>query len=194
MKKIILKSLFASSLAVTAFTGCAGTAQPEVEAAYVDPEFKGAPKWVTMPYVEGYIAEIGSAQKNAGNDRGFQREEAMANARDNLAKQISSKVSNMFKKFSSSTGSGDSATFDKSSESVSKQIASETLSGTKQKDAWISRSGTLYILMVIDTKSVTDMMEKATKTSFKNDKALYQKFLASKAQGSLDKELEKAGK
>jgi hypothetical protein len=34
-------------------------------------------------------------------------------------------------------------------------------------------------------------MEKSVKTSFKNDKALYQKFLASKAQGELEAELEK---
>jgi hypothetical protein len=35
-------------------------------------------------------------------------------------------------------------------------------------------------------------MEEAVKTSFKNDKAMYQKFLAAKAEGDLDKQLEKA--
>jgi len=34
-------------------------------------------------------------------------------------------------------------------------------------------------------------MDEAVQTSFKNDKAMYQKFLAAKADGELDAELEK---
>ena len=193
MIKIIFKSLVTVGMASIVFTSCT-TTQPKVSEKYIDMELKDAPKWVMMPEVKGYIAELGSASKNAGNDFSFQREEAMADARDNLTKQISIKVNNMFKSFKSITGSGKDSTFDKSSEKVSKQIASQTLSGTKVKDTWISRSGTLYILMVIDTDIVSDMMEKAVKTSFNNNKALYQKFLASKAQGELEQELEKANK
>ena len=193
MIKTLLKSLVVVSVATVAFTGCANDT-PKVSKVYLNNELKDAPKWVMMPEVKGYVSELGIASQNAGNDFSFQREEAMADARDNLAKQISIKVNNMFKSFKAVTGSGADATFDKSSEKVSKQIASQTISGSKVKDTWISRSGTLYVLMAIDTKSVSDMMEKVVKTSFKNDKAMYQKFLASKAQGELDKELEKLNK
>ncbi|VAY86663.1 hypothetical protein MNB_ARC-1_41 [hydrothermal vent metagenome] len=191
-----MKNLFKSLLLITiviSITGC-GKNEPvkqTIEQAYIDPELKGAPKWVMIPEVKGFVAEMGSASRNAGNDFSFQREEAMADARDNLAKQISIKVNNMFKSFKSVTGSGTDVTFDKSSERVSKQIASKTLTGSKVKDTWISRSGTLYVLMVINSQNVTNMMEKAVKTSFKNDKAMYQKFLASKAQDELTQELEK---
>ena len=44
----------------------------------------------------------------------------------------------------------------------------------------------------ISNDPVKAKIEKAVKTSFKNDKAMYQKFLASKADGELDKELEKS--
>ena len=115
----------------------------------------------------------------------------MADARNNIAKLIEIKVDSMFKTFKSTTGTAKGGTMDKAIETVSKQIASRTLKGTKVKETWISRSGTLYVLMVIDTKAVIDMMDKSAKTSFKNDKAMYQKFLASKAQGELEKELEK---
>ena len=128
---------------------------------------------------------------NAGNDVSFQRDEAMTDARDHLATQISIKVNNMFKAYKTITGSGKDATFDNSSEKVSKQIASQSLSGTRVKDTWISRSGTLYVLMVIDTEYVSNILEKEVKTSFKNDKALYQRFLSSRAQGELDDELSK---
>ena len=100
----------------------------------------------------------------------------------------------MFKAYKTITGSGKDATFDNSSEKVSKQITSQSLSGTRVKDTWISRSGTLYVLMVIDTEYVSNILEKEVKTSFENDKALYQRFLSSRAQGELDDELSKLNK
>lgn len=192
MTKLVLKSLAIGVMTASLFTACSSSAQPKKdESAYVDPEFQGAPSWVLNPMVEGAIADIGSAPRNAGNDFGFQRDEAIANARDNIAKQMQIKVSNMFKSFKASTGSGKDSTFDKSVESVSKQVASQNLSGSKMVKQWRSKTGTLYVLVAISTDGVKKDMEKSVKTSFKNDKALYQKFLAAKAQGELDKELEK---
>ena len=181
------RNILLATLLAIFIIGC-GKEEPK---PYVNPEFAGAPKWVMMPKVKGYVADIGIAKQNAGNDFSFQREEAMSDARDNLAKQISVKVKNMFKSFKSITGSGTDKTFDNSSEKVSKQIANQTLNGTRLEDTWVSQSGTLYVLMVVDSKIVVDLVAKSTKTSFGNDKAMYQKFLASQAQGELAKELEK---
>lgn len=192
MKKVLLTASAAMVATSILFTGCSSKTETiQEDMTYVDPEFQGAPKWVMVPQVSGFIAEVGSAPNNAANDKSFQRAEAMADARDNLARQISTKVGNMFKSFKASTGSGADATFDKATESVSKQVASETLKGTVVKDTWISRTGNLYVLMAIDTTAVIDSAENKIKTSFKNDNALYQKFLAEKAQGELATELEK---
>lgn len=191
MTKLVLKSLAIGVMTASLFTACSQSNQPQQEAVYVDPEFQGAPSWVMNPMVEGAISDIGSAPKNAANDFGFQRDEAVANARDNIAKQLQVKVSNLFKSFKSSTGSGKDGTFDKSVESVSKQITSQTLSGSKMIKQWRSRTGTMYVQVVLDSSIVKNQMEKSIKTSFKNDKALYQKFLAAKANKELDKELEK---
>ena len=191
MTKVILKSLLIASISSIVFTGCWWDKEPEVKNLHIDSELQGAPNWVMIPKVKGYISELGGAPKNAGNDFSFQREEAMANARNNIAKQITIKVDNMFKTFKATTGHGDNATMDRAIETVSKQVSSQSLSGTSVKDTWISKSGTLYVLMVIDAKSVIQLMEKSIKTSFKNDDAMYQKFLSSKAQGELEQELEK---
>jgi PBP1b-binding outer membrane lipoprotein LpoB len=188
MKKILLSTAVVGTLL---FTGCSQKTETIDKQVYVDPELQGAPKWVMMPVVEGAVSEVGSAKRNAGNDIGFQRNEAMADARDNLARQLEIKVSNLFKSFKADTGSGADAAFDRSVESVSKQIASQTLKGTVQKDAWISKSGTMYVLVAIDTQNVEKMMEESIKTSFKNEKALYQRFLAAQAQEELEAELEK---
>ena len=196
----LIKVLATTAVASVAFTGCNQTglktpASTVVEpTVYVDPEFQGAPKWVTMPFVNGHVCAIGSSPRNAGHDMNFQRDLAMGNARDNLARQIAVKVSNLLKSYKSSTGTGKNGTYDNSASTVSKQVASETLRNTRPQDSWISRSGTFYVLMVIDTPTVADAMDKNVKTSFKNDKAMYQRFLHSKAQGELEKELEKIDK
>lgn len=164
-----------------------GCGQPEV---YVNPEFQGAPKWVQNPVVEGKISELGSAPKNTMNNFGFQRELAMANGRNNLAKRLEINVKSMFKTYASQT-TANGGTMDMTAESVSKQITKQSLNGTYQHDAWTSKSGTLYILMAIDTDSVAKLVEENAKTSFGNDEAAYQRVLAAKAQGELNKELEK---
>lgn len=182
MKKV--KYTLGTLVVAIGLIGC-GSKEAKV---YVNPEFEGAPKWVQIPQVEGKIAEMGSAPANKMNNYGFQRELAMANARNNLAKRLNTKVKSMFKTYASQT-SANSGTFDMTAESVSKQITKQSLSGTSQKDSWTSKSGTLYVLVTIDPGSVSDLMEQNAKTSYGNDTAAYQRFLAAKAQGELDKAL-----
>lgn len=181
----MIKKILIFLFSVLMFNACSST--PTVS---FSGELEGAPKWVVIPHIEGAMSDVGSAPSNAGEDISFQRNQAMADGRDNLARQMATKVSNMIKSFKASTGAGADATFDQSSDQVSKQIASETLSGTKIKDVWMSKSGTMYVLMVLDTEAVIAQMDKNIKTSMGNEKAVYQKFLAKKAQDELSKELE----
>ncbi|OPX26859.1 MAG: hypothetical protein B1H07_03360 [Campylobacteraceae bacterium 4484_166] len=153
-----------------------------------------APKWTCNPAVEGAIADVGIAKMNAGNDKSFQRSEALADGRDRLAAQVAVKVSNLFKQYKGTTGAGKASTFDKATSFVSKQLVSETLNGSKSVDIWEQpTTKELFLLVTVSTDSVAKAMDKAIKTSFKNDQAMYQKFLASQANGELNKELEKIG-
>ena len=194
MKKNILKIASAAVIA-TILAGCTATQAPEKQA---EPDFRCqqdgqlAPKWTCNPYLEGSITALGIAPKNAGNDYGMQRAEAIAEGRDALANQLSVKVSTLFKSFKATTGTGTDGTFDKATSKVSKQLASQTLSGSRGVESWKSNTGTLYVLVGLSNEPVKQQMEKAVKTSFKNDKAMYQKFLAAQAAGELDAELEKA--
>jgi hypothetical protein len=189
MKKTLLKTA-TLAIAATIFSGCVGgPAEPDFRCKQ---DGQLAPKWTCNPYREGSIVALGIAQKNAGNDQGMQTSEAMAEARDALANQLSVKVSTMFKSFKATTGTGADATFDKSNSKVSKQLASQTLTGSRQLESWMSNKGTKYILVGLSNEPVKKQMENAVKTSFKNDRAMYQKFLAAKADGELDAALEKA--
>jgi hypothetical protein len=194
MKNILVKTTL-SALAALVLSGCtAEQAAPKQEVADFRCKQDGqlAPEWTCNPYMEGSIVALGIAQPNAGGDQGMQRAEATAEGRDALASQLSVKVATLFKSYKATTGSGDSATFDKSTSKVSKQLASQTLQGSRGVKTWKSSKGTMYILVGISNEPVKTAMEDAVKTSFKNDKAMYQKFLASKADGELDKELAKS--
>jgi ribosomal protein S20 len=152
-----------------------------------------APTWVCDEGsdLEGGIAAVGSAAKNPLGIS-FQKTEATAAARDALARQISVKVKNMFKQFQASTGIGDEQTAEKATTNVSKQVASQTLNGSKVKNKWMSPTGTMYVLVVLpDASTVKDAVKDAAKTSYKNDKALWQKFLAQKADKELDAAVDK---
>ena len=196
MNKLVIKTLSVVAVASILLSGC-GKEAPVKQA---EPDFRCkqdgilAPKWTCNPYVEGAIAAVGVAKMNAGNDKSMQRSEAMADGRDSLASQVSTKVSNLFKSYKGTTGSNDAATFDASSSKVSKQLASQTLTGSRAINTWTSpKTKELYVLVTVSNEPVKEKMKNAIKTSFKNDRAMYQKFLAAQADGQLDSELEKAG-
>ena len=194
MKNIVLKTTLSALTALT-LTGCISGQNSEI-AKFNDFSCKqdgqSAPEWTCNPYLEGSIVALGIAQTNAGNDQGMQRAEAVAEGRDALANQLSVKVGTLLKSYKGTTGSGDDSTFDKSTSKVSKQLASETLQGSRGVKSWRSDKGTLFILVGLSNEPVKRAVEKAIKTSYRNDKAMYQQFLASKADGELDRELEKA--
>jgi len=186
MKKILATTALAFSL--IGLTGCVGNAQPNVEQCSIDGT--QAPQWVCDggATMEGGIFAVGSAEKNPIG-RSFQRQEATAAARDALSRQISIKVKNMFKQFQATTGIGDAQTAEKATQNVSKQISAQTLQGTKVMKTWFSPTGAMYVLVGMpDPQAVQQEVKKAVKTSLRNDNALWQKFLAQKA----DKELEEA--
>jgi len=196
VNKLVLKTLLSISMASVIFTGCSSKDEVKKEKLTFACKQDGvlAPKWTCNPYVKDSIAAVGIAKMNKGNDKSFQRSEAMADGRDALASQISTKVSNLFKSYKSTTGSGTQATFDAANSKVSKQLANQTLNNTSPIDSWTHpKTKELYLLLTVSNQSVTTAMENSIKTSYKNDLAMYQEFKAAKANGELDKELEKAG-
>ena len=191
MKKLLVSATLALGLAGL-MTGCANNQpKPNVEACQMDGAT--APSWVCDggATMEGGLFAVGSAERSPLGIS-FQRTEATAAARDALARQIKVKVKNMFKQFQATTGIGDAQTADKATQNVSKQVAEATLAGSKVMKVWISPSKTMYVLVGMpDPKAVQQEVKKAVKTSLHNDQALWQKFLAQKADKELDAAVEK---
>jgi len=186
MKKKIYRSLVLILVSVAFFSGCAKTGPKDT----LTEEY---PAWVLDPSMEGGLSAVGSAKMSKAGMQ-FTRTEALANARDELARQMSVKVKNMLKNFTEATGVGDDETIDRVSTQVSKQLSKQVLAGSKQKKMWKSRDNELFVLVVLDPASAikaANEVREAVKTSYKNEQALWQKFQAQKAQEELNKEMEK---
>lgn len=152
-----------------------------------------APNWICDPSVEGGIGVVGTAPSTQLG-AGFQQQEAMANARDTIAREMGTKVSNMFKSYASTTGVGEQSSVEKVATNVSKQIAKQDIVGSKQKGRWKAPDGTIYLWVVLDPNGVSAFSQQAktvVKTSLRNEQALWQEFKASKAQDELDAEISK---
>ena len=184
MVKLITSALFAG-LMVFSLTGC-GDAKKDFGCKVDNVD---APEWVCNGEdIEGSIVATGSAPKSKLG-MNFTKNEAMAAARSALALAIQADVKTKVEQFARSTGVGDAETADKVSTQVSKQIAKIKLKGTKRLKTWNHpQTGEMFVLMGVPVASVNEETKKLVKTSYKNDEALYQQFVASKALDKLDAE------
>jgi ribosomal protein S20 len=104
---------------------------------------------------------------------------------------IELRVKNMVKNFMQVTGVGDAETVDRVSVQVSKQVAYQTIRGSRQQNIWMSPCNELYVLVGVDPKMVKDFIKTQVETSLRNEQALWQLYQAKKAYQELDKEIDK---
>lgn len=187
MKK---KSLLFLVVVAFAVAGCTSKSS-SITSAPVANCYDGAPAWVLNGGAEGGLSAVGSAQiGNAGLS--FARNEAMANGRDEIARILELKVSNMVKNFTQTTGVGDSQTVDKVSSTVSRQLANQTITGSKAKDQWISKEcNELFILVVADAPGLQEEIKSQITSSYRNEQAIWQQIQARDALKEMDKEIDK---
>ncbi len=172
-------------LTLILFTGCSNKEKKQdVEKKVVSEELSQYPDWYINPTYEDGLASVGSAKIGVGG-LSFARQEAMADARAQLAQSIEVKVNTMFKSYVNTVGLGGEDGLEKVATSVSKQVASQTLKGSRQEQ--LDRVGDeLLILVVIPNESLREETKKAVNTTLGNDQALWQEFKAEKAQQELD--------
>jgi hypothetical protein len=139
-------------------TGCGGNRHLAKE--YKNPVFDGAPTWVFEPEYEGYLAEVGSAPPSPGGFQ-FQRTEALANARDELARKIHLELESVLKQRAEQSDSGKRRRLQKVVASLSDQTVRLNLAGSVQKDLWIARDGTMFVLVALDREQVAEALREA---------------------------------
>jgi ABC-type Na+ efflux pump permease subunit len=185
MKKNLRTLIVISFLIIV---GCVTNNSTQTKQGYSD--LNGAPKWVAAPGMEGGFSAVGSDKIGAAGIN-FAKTNAVAFARDELARSMQVKVKNFIKNYVNSTGVGSDETVDRVSTQTSKQVASQVLNGSQHINTWVSPSGVLYALVVIEPQKLKKSVKESSRSSFKNDDALWQRFQADQSFKELEEEVDK---
>jgi hypothetical protein len=177
-----------AAVVAAVLTGCGETPKPAQADFSCKQDGVSAPEWTCNPSsYEGAIVGLGSAPiSKAGTN--FTRNNAMAQARNDLAFQIETQVKAKVESFVRGTGVGEKEVVDSVATQVSKQLANVTLNGSKQLQSWNSPKN-MYILVGVPNDVVNKEAKKEIVESSHNNKdALWQQFQSKQALESLDKE------
>ncbi|HLT05765.1 MAG TPA: hypothetical protein VK019_12500 [Pseudomonas sp.] len=178
-------SLFClTALTAAVLTGC-GSKPAEAPKS-------GVPDWVMSPSIEGGIAAT-DCVTSSGNFS-IDRNQATANARAALSKEIETKVAAMDKTYASRTDAAGKTQVGSSFESVSRQVAQQHLIGSRPvKTDYVDMDGKrqLCVMVAIQpeaTRALFDSIIQQSKRqlSQQDEDILYQEFRASKAYEELD--------
>ncbi|MBL1259729.1 MAG: LPP20 family lipoprotein [Thiotrichaceae bacterium] len=194
MNKFLPRSIMTMAL-IAGLAACSSTPKQEVAAVpdctFPDVPEVAAPDWVCdMPVPDVPVSAVGSFRATKAGHQ-FQKTQAVASARNALAAQMKVHVKQLIKSYVETTGVGDDETVDAVTSDVSKQITNETLYGTRTFKIRKSPGGVLYVLVGMDPEASIANAQDALKTSYKNQKALWQRMMSDKAHGDLDAEIEK---
>jgi len=153
------------------------------------------PDWVLTPIIENGIADTQCV--NATADFNVLKNKATALGRAELTKQIEIKVKAMDKTYQRLTDTNEGSSTGGTFESVSKQLANKTLSGSRAtKVNYINFPDNTQKLCVMVTMSpeLTESLfkdlvkESGRNVSPQNEAVLYERFLAKKAADEMDAE------
>ncbi len=176
------------TILTVSITGCSKEAEPYEEGDFrCKQENVLAPKWTCIPDVDSYYSGVGIAQKSAAG-MAHMRRVAVANGRSDLAQQIQSQIKDKITIYSGTTGVNADETVDQVTEAVTKQLAKVDLVGSKAIDSWSAPSGALYLLVTVSKNSTNKQIRENLKTSYKNERALWQQFKAKNALEGLEKD------
>jgi len=149
------------------------------------------PAWVmNNGYIEGGLGAVGVAPPSPGGIQ-HQRTQAIANARDELARQIKLKVKNMVDRFYQEAKNymNEEANLQamEFTREVSRQVANATLQGSQVRAMWTDpNTKDLYVWVVISSDAIAAAAKQAMKEQAKKE-ALYVEFKAEQAEALLDK-------
>lgn len=139
------------------------------EAALKANNLLDAPSWILNGGREG-LSAIGSADITKAGLQ-FARNEALAMARDELSRMISTKVEGLVSSaVSQSVGNNAyDSIVEKYSEQITRQIVSQSLVGSKQMDTWISPDGKQIYVLVEQDETLSDKIQKSIMQNISKD-------------------------
>lgn len=190
MKRSTLVMAMAVMAFVAAGNGC-GRNIKRIDNQALEKEYQHAPDWVLSGSREDIFSAVGSARIGKGGMQ-FARTEAMGYGRSELARQLAVKVRSLVNNFTQQTGIGNEQGLDAFSRQVTKLVTDETISGSRQKEIWISPKSEVFVLMILDKQAVEASVQRQVINSLQQDSLKWQAFQAKNGNAALDRELEAA--
>jgi len=196
MKKLTYVLILALLSMFVLFAGCGGKGKAPAAQPVLSPQSTPegmevqVPEWYAKPPSNPDYLYAPATFKST--DMGNSVEQATQVGRDELARQVAVKVTNMMKRFQEETGGDEaSAEFLSTTTTVSKSIADEVISGSKSVEKKIYKEGTksfrTYVLMELPIGT----MNAALMDKIKENNNMYTRFRASQAFQELEQETQK---
>lgn len=167
-------------------TGCGGggTNLPNTDAGNI-------PDWyLKKPEDPNYLYQSAT---DVSQDMQTSVDKAMASCRSQLTLEIQTRMDALVKKFAEEIGQGENSTFLSQFTNTTKQVASNTISGAKEKKKQVTREGNkfrAYVLLEYPIGAANKALMDALK---KNEEAVT-RFRSSQSYEELEREVEKLNK
>jgi len=149
-------------------------------------EFENAPTWVKAPKLDKYINDVGSSD-SSNESFIVQRDEAIEDAKANLYRKITTKLSNIFyligKKYMQDE------VYLQKIEDANNELVSNAVNEARITKLWKSNKNNIYIMASADISKLKKDLQTMVKTSFKEFKSIEAEYRLLLEQGSIDIEL-----
>jgi len=192
---VISIAVFVSSGII--LNGCASqSVTPTAIDTVMKNEFIGAPDWVTKDcasYIKDNKKICGVGSIGGTRNPSIARTTAVARAKTEIARSLQTRVTAMLKDYQATTSGGEYfgkyASDEQHVVDVSKQITNMTISGTVQKEIWVSKNGIYYVLVTLDIEKFKNIVQNMHSLPESVRKAVVER--ADKAFKELDVEIDK---
>jgi hypothetical protein len=194
MEELIMKraGLFLVGLTLIGmlFFGCATAPTPVEEPVFrpvIGAEGQPQPDWVNaVPRAADVHYETGYA-KLSNKANSIQR--ANADAKEKISQWISTTVQSVVVNYTSDFGSGDDRQSFEAFESISRQIANNSLVGVTQEGLWVDQDNGIWVLVSIPIENTLKAFEAAEESFKVNEAAAYAEFKMDEALKMLEDSL-----
>ncbi len=195
MQSKYLLTIAAMMLIITGCAGKDGIVEREIidDCRFPDDGLTDAPVWICSETLENLkLSAVGNYEKTSAG-LNFQKQQAMAAARVQLAQTMQVNVTNMVKNFAETTGFGDTETVDRVASTTSKLITNQNLTGSKlYRQAKNPETGALFVLVGMGDEQLDKVLNEIIGRSYNssgNAKADWEKVQADKSFDELKEEI-----
>lgn len=147
-----------------------------------------SPSWLNKRQIKNQITALGLSKSIGKKESDIYVQKALIGASHNLTRKIYIKTMILFKEYLEKTSNN--KVFEKDIKKFSEHVALKSLTHAKVQNRWISPNNQLFIQLGVDSITVAEQIQQASKLLFEVNKNLYTNFLSNRAKKDIIKRVE----